>query len=235
MTPLSPLVHTSIISEKSQKRKRVWLLNSRLPIQQTWHWPCCSWRCEASLDSWHLSRRSEIVFRFPLILTGSPLPIIWLANCGLLSPSQLYTGCLLYMQAQSRTVTFTLKPQSAQPHTLFPKIITHHSPCAFLQWHLLSPGSGIERQLWGLQDFMACSCHEWRESRTQLICALVLDAVLAAKRFHSTVEERTHPAGCPGYISCIIFPPWHWHKYLLCSPCVFNSFPTLKLPSAESR
>lgn len=78
-------------------------------------------------------------------------------------------------------------------------------------------------------------CHEWRESRTQLICALVLDAVLAAKRFHSTVEERTHPAGCPGYISCIIFPPWHWHKYLLCSPCVFNSFPTLKLPSAESR
>lgn len=70
------------------------------------------------------------------------------------------------------------KPQSerafevAQPHTVFPKIITHHSPCACLEWHLLSPSSGIERWHWGQQDFMARSVSVERgENMTQLICA----------------------------------------------------------------
>lgn len=123
-----------------------------------------------------------------------------------------------------------------QPHTMFPKIITHHSPCAFLKWHLLSPSSGIEG---GTEDceIFRCVLHQWNEERTwhtwsELLCWLLC---CLPKRYHSTEKEQAEPMSCSGEISCIIFLPWHWHKYLLCSPWVFNSLPPLKLPSVESR
>lgn len=129
------------------------------------------------------------------------------------------------------------KPQSEQVfevtqlHTMFPEIITHHSPCAFLKWHLLPRNSGTERWHLGVQDLMAYSeSVEWRENMTQLICALIFWQPLCWLPKDTTARWRNRQIiwatqdrsaaffsfHCTGINTCIIPPVYstafhHWN------------------------
>lgn len=174
----------------------------------------------------------------PLSLPYSPHHLAYkLWNC---LPSQLHTGCLLSMErTQSRTVTFTLK---ATIRTCLWSDTAPH--CASQNYHPSQP------LCFSQVTFAVTKLRNWKVAlRTAGFYGTF--CVNGMKRGHDTTDLCSSVGCCAGCqkipqnrqilwaaqdkLLLFTFLPWHWHKYPLHSPCVFNSFPPLELPSVESR
>lgn len=235
VTLVPPLAHSSGISEKAEFG--FWAPD--FPFSETWHWPCYSWRCGASLGSWHLSRRPETVFRFPLISTGRRAKVSWNpvfsrdpnSSCKSMAHGEdTEQDSDIYSQSHDQNVS--LKWHSPTP--CFPKLspitalVLLSSDICCHQAQELKGGTEDCKILW----HVLCQCngertwHNWSVFLCWLLCWL-------PKETTAQWRNRQILRAAQDKLLLFIFFPWHWHKYLLC--CVFNSFPPPKLPSAESR